>query len=248
MPKYLVEEKKGRWGHKKYVYTAFMEVKLPDGTKKLFRLKQTGYPSSVGVEPRPKHDWRLTKGHMKTFFKHTKPQHWQLRHLSDFDGMIDMVVRVENRSWRTPQFEGRGTTVLWDLQHMDYHYDWKEKGGYIHCWSNAVGSYDLKPRFPMRILPEVPASALKKAQKTMGKTEIPRLGTAKEVNVFLMYPSERVARLNKIQRVLKAVQQRKREDPTPAELRRIKKREAHAIKEKTKIEKIIAMSRKKRKT
>lgn len=241
MPKYLVEEKRGRWGKRKWVYTAFLEVTFPDGKKKVYRVKQTKY--TAGAKPSPR--WTLTRGQMKSLIKPTSARHWQIRMIMDSHGY------PLDKKWGTPNLKGnRGVSVAWDLEHMrgGYYYDFRPKENLIHAGSSHLATYDLRPKFPMRILPEVPASALKKAQKTAGKTEIPRLGTAKEMNVFLMYPSERVARLNKIQRVLKAVQQRKRENPTPAELKRIKKREAHAIKERTKVEKIIAMSRKKRKT
>jgi hypothetical protein len=243
MVKYLVTIEKGRGGWNKAVYTAFLAIKLPDGRKKLFKVKNSRQMYKTDSVPRFDGEFYLTRTHMKTLYRETKPQHWNMRSLSSFDGMVDMVTPSRDKSWGRPV---RFKMVIDDLR-MGYYYNWKEKGGYIHVWSNALGAYDLKPRFPMKLLDTIPAKEKRKAQRTKGKISIPRLGTVKEWNLFMMYPDDRIFRGNTIQRVLHAVKKAKQGNPTPAELKRIENRETHALKEKKKLEDVMTTINKRKK-
>jgi hypothetical protein len=214
---YLIETKRGRWGHKKYVYTAFLEVILPNKKKRVWRVKQEHVWTKT--PPRADSSWRLTKGHMKTMYANTKPSDWRIQILRKFDGRVDGVREYGDRSWGTPQFSG-SVTVLDDLRVHDQYYDYLSPMGYIHCWSNSLGTYNLRPRFSMRLLPKVPKAAIKKAQKM----EIPRFGVMKPINVMMLYERDLNSRLSLLRNAEYAIINNLKVETAPSRIKKLKER------------------------
>lgn len=229
--KYLVEERKGRWGKRKWVYTAFLEVTFPDGKKKIYRVKQTKY--TAGAKPSPR--WSLTRGQMKSLIKPTSARHWQIRMIMDSHGY------PLDKKWGTPNLKGKhGVSVEWDLEHMrgGYFYDFRPKENLIHAGSSHLTTYDLRPKFPMRILPQVPTAAVRKATKKRAQEQIPRFGQITLINLWMKTQRERDARLKRLKEAERVIKTRLKTETAPSKIKSLKTQLKQAQKEIKKVHEV----------